>query len=324
MKNQDYIDELLGKYFAHEYLTDEQQNEVKIWIENHPEDFKRLDALMNLTDDRLRHEHIFDADKAWNKIAPQLKTRRNHRLRTLYLVSAVAATLVLAWLGISNWLTSSETNAYAYLSNQTGRIEKHLLPDSSEVMLFPDSEIKYLIAQTKGKRKVTLQGKAFFEVKKAKERPFTVDANQIKVEVTGTSFTVDARKEGPTSVEVRTGRVRVSTENQTVELRHNEKVKVDGRKIQKEIIVNPESAFGFISKILAVKEEKMEVVIQKIEEISGIKIEYDNRIGQNAITARLDLTQPETALNEIAFLCQCRIEQIDALHYRLYYDEDNP
>lgn len=323
MKNQDYTNELLGKYFAHEYLTDEQQNEVKIWIENHPEDFKRLDALMNMTDERLQQKHIFDADKAWNKIAPQLKTRQNHRLRTLYLVSAVAATLVLAWFGISNWLTPSETNAYAYLSNQTGRIERHLLPDSSEVMLFPDSEIKYLIAQTKGKRKVTLQGKAFFEVKKAKERPFTVDANQIKVEVTGTSFTVDARKEGLTSVEVRTGRVRVSTENQTVELRHNEKVKVDGRKIQKEIIADPEAAFGFMSKILSVREEKMEDVIQKIEEISGIQIEYDQRIGQNAITARLDLTQPAKALNEIAFLCQCRIEQIDSLHYRLY-DKDHP
>lgn len=323
MKNQDYIDELLGKYFAHETLTKNEQNDLNIWIKNNPEDFERLCSLMNLTDNKQEKEHLFDADKAWNRIVPQLKENQKRSIPVWTIITSVAATLVLAWLGIHSLRSTSDKDFYASLSNKSSQIESHLLPDSSKIILFPGSEIQYRIDPSKGKRKVALNGKAFFEVKKSHDRPFIIDAHQIQVEVVGTSFIIDASLDNQACVEVKTGHVRVSSDYHSVELRSNEKAEINGKRIQKGAIADSESTFGFVNKKLIFKDENIEKIIRDIEIVSGVKIEYAPSIGQNKITANLDLNNPKQAIEEIAFMCRCDIEQIDSLHYR-FRNKDNP
>lgn len=323
MKNQDYIDELLGKYFAHEHLTSEQQHTLEDWIKNNPEDFERIRTLMDFTDHKLHENHTFDVQRAWDKISPQLSERRHRNTRIWTFISAIAASIVLVWIGTRFFFNQNDPDKTIYLANRTNKIEKHLLPDSSEIILFPKSEVKCIVAQTQHDRKVKLKGKAFFEVKKANGRKFIVNTDNIKVEVMGTSFIVDASTSKTTTVQVRTGLVRVSDKEISVDLKQNEQVKISGRTIQKERITDAESTFGFANKILVLKEEQIENVIQQITEVTGIEIEIDDKIRHNAITARLDLNKPEEIINEIAFLCQCHYQQIDSSHYRLYY-EDNP
>lgn len=323
MKNQDYIDELLGKYFAREHMTDEQQKELDAWIKNNPEDFERIKSLMNYTENRLHENHTFDAQRAWDKISPQLSERRHRHMHIWTLVTAVAASVILVWLGTRMLFKTSDSENTIYIANRTNQIENHLLPDSSEIILFPKSEIKCLIAQSQQDRKVELKGKAFFEVKKANGRKFTVNANNVNVEVLGTSFVVDAYQNNSTMVQVRTGHVKVTSKDTSVELLQNEQVKFTGNKIQKERITNTDAVFGFVNLILVFKEEPIENVISQIKEVSGIEIEIGRNMRFNAITARLDLSQPEEAIREIAFLCQCHYEQTDSMHYRLF-DENNP
>lgn len=64
MRNQDYIDELLGKYFAKEYMTNEQLKELDDWIKNNQEDFERIKSLINYTENSLYENHTFDAQRA--------------------------------------------------------------------------------------------------------------------------------------------------------------------------------------------------------------------------------------------------------------------
>lgn len=80
---------------------------------------------------------------------------------------------------------------------QTGYGEKLdvQLDDGSTVTLNANSLLRWSEDWEKSKaRNVIIEGEAFFEVKKRDGIPFTVNANDVTVEVLGTSFNVDSRE----------------------------------------------------------------------------------------------------------------------------------
>lgn len=321
MKNQDYIDELLGRYFAQEELTDEQQKDLEDWKKTNPEEFSRLERFLKQADEVLRDKQVFDAGKAWEQVAPKLSERRQIRLVPHVWITAVAAVLVLAWFGLKAFWFGGQSDLLRY-ENQTARIATYLLPDSSEVMLFPGASVSCQIAQNEGERRVNLAGKAFFRVHRDVDRKFRVKAGDVAVEVLGTSFLVDASSVRETAVQVKSGRVRVSSGEANVELTVNEQVRVSGRSLKKNLISDPEETFGFVDLVLVFRDESVFQIVQKIERTSGIQIVLGPGVGENQITTRLDLNQIQTVIEELAYLCKCRYEQTDSLHYRLYYEQD--
>ena len=67
------------------------------------------------------------------------------------------------------------------------------LPDGSVVHLNSESKLSYPSFFDKDKRRVTLQGEAFFEVQKDPEHGFVISTpHETKIEVLGTSFNVEA------------------------------------------------------------------------------------------------------------------------------------
>ncbi len=75
------------------------------------------------------------------------------------------------------------------LSAGYGERKTFFLPDSSKVILNAGSEL-YYSNNFKDHRVVELTGEGYFEVKKDKEHPFSVQSKQFKVRVLGTSFSV--------------------------------------------------------------------------------------------------------------------------------------
>lgn len=72
------------------------------------------------------------------------------------------------------------------------------LPDGTRVWLNAASSIRFPAAFVGDKRVVEMTGEAYFEVKKDKSRPFYVRINnQAEVEVTGTSFNINAYDDEP-------------------------------------------------------------------------------------------------------------------------------
>lgn len=63
-----------------------------------------------------------------------------------------------------------------------------VLSDSTKVWLNSESQLKFPVAFGSEKREIYLEGEAFFEVAKDKQRPFIVYAGAQKVTVLGTSF----------------------------------------------------------------------------------------------------------------------------------------
>lgn len=319
MKNQDHINELLGRYFAKEKLSEEQQKDLKQWMEEHPEEFRKLQNLMTHTEKKLHEAPIFNAERAWEKVEPKLDSHRHRTLYTWKTITAIAASIVLILAGIQFWF-QKQAEAVRF-ENRTANLKNYLLPDSSEVILFPNSSVDCRFAQNDGPRKVQLNGKAFFQVKKSHGRKFQIKADEVLVEVVGTSFIVDASQNKKTLVQVRTGKVKVSSGSSEIELIKNEQVEIRSSRILMKRIDRPEQIFGFVQKKLVIQNESIDEVVRQIEMITGVQIRVEPAIGKNIITTQLELSRMDEVLQELSYLCKCQYEKTDDNHYRLYMND---
>ncbi len=90
-------------------------------------------------------------------------------------------------------ITTSEKYIYNTLSVPYGKKSQLILSDGTKIHLNSGSSVRYPAAFMKnGKRQVFLDGEAFFEVAKDKNRPFIVNSNEMNVRVLGTRFNVSS------------------------------------------------------------------------------------------------------------------------------------
>jgi len=119
-----------------------------------------------------------------------------------------------------NRIAAVPSAAYQTIRSGDVQMKKVFLPDSSVVFLNANSVIRFPQNFSKSERLFYLEeGEAFFEVKKDKSRPFVIHVNELKVQVLGTSFNINAYKElKDIKVTVSTGRVSVRDEASTSEI----------------------------------------------------------------------------------------------------------
>ena len=104
------------------------------------------------------------------------------------------------------------TEEYNKLTTPVGGEYSLVLSDGTKVFLNADSELKYPVEFSDGKRIVDLKGEAYFEVHKDSSRPFVVRMNGAEVTVLGTSFNVNTYgDDGQIYTTLVNGSVRVSS-----------------------------------------------------------------------------------------------------------------
>lgn len=225
-------DELLVKYLLRETRPDEDRK-VESWIaasEANRKQFAHMKLIWE-TSKNLAGTSTLDENEAWERFKKKvvsLPQKRPLKLWERYGWMKIAAVFVLlcgAWLVYNLMVNRNETlSAYQQPLNKT-------LPDGSEVTLNKNSVLSYSFAAEGGKRKVKLEnGEVFFKVAPDKQRPFIIQADEVSIEVLGTSFNVKHTEE-LTEIIVETGIVRVSEGSQSVELHKGEKVRVDQGKL---------------------------------------------------------------------------------------------
>lgn len=106
----------------------------------------------------------------------------------------VAAILILGILIGSAIVKFTNWSEPVYLTSiaPRGSISQILLPDSTLIYLNAGSEIKYKIGGIQKNREVILNGEAWFQVTKMKNKPFVVHTSTYDVKVLGTEFNVKA------------------------------------------------------------------------------------------------------------------------------------
>jgi ferric-dicitrate binding protein FerR (iron transport regulator) len=81
------------------------------------------------------------------------------------------------------------------ISSRQGMVSQFQLADGTRIWLNSGSELQFPSVFTGDFREVKLIGEAYFEVAKNRNQPFRVNAKELKVEVTGTSFDVASYRE---------------------------------------------------------------------------------------------------------------------------------
>lgn len=320
MNSKTDINELLAKHFANERLTASQQEELNEWISAHRDEYRRLQKLIGASVGKPKGIS-FDAERAWQKVEAQLEERSQKvipfRRKMLFWTSMAASLLIVLAVSVFYFSSASDEEMVRYAN--VGRTEQHcLLPDSSEVILYPEAVVTY--QHTDKGRLAQLEGKAFFQVKrKIHGVPFKVETNLLKVEVLGTSFLVDAAGKEQAAVFVKSGKVRVKTDESGAVLEANEKAEWKDGRLEVGIIEEPQALFGEAPVVLVFSATPLPDVVRDIENKTGVRIELEAGLEKNLITTRIESESAQDMVEELAFLCGCKYKTLtEGKHYRLY------
>lgn len=320
MNSKTDINELLARHFANERLTASQQEELNEWMATHRAEYVRLQKLTGAFATKQPGLH-FDAERAWQRMEPRLEERRPLTIpfrRRMLLFASVAASLLIV-LAVSVFYFSSAPDQDVVRYANAGHVEQHcLLPDSSEVVLYPKAVLTY--RHTDQGRLAHLEGKAFFHVKrKIHGVPFKVETDLLQVEVLGTSFLVDVARKEQAGVFVKSGKVRVQTDEDGAVIEANEQVEWKDGRLQAGVIENPQALFGDEPVVMTFSQTPVGEVVREIEARTGIRIEVETGLEKNLVTTRMEGESARDMVEELAFLCGCKYKTLtEGKHYLLY------
>jgi ferric-dicitrate binding protein FerR (iron transport regulator) len=187
------------------------------------------------------------------------------------------------------------------------------LSDGSVVYLNADTQLEYLVPFDVDKREVKLSGEAYFEVAKETGRPFSVIVDGVRIQVYGTTFTVNTRK-----------RERI----QTVLVKGS--IGIQGTNTGEEIIMTPGqlSLFSYTGELLELKEvntypyfawkdgkfifeeEELEYIMQTLSLWYDVDVVYqDDAIKHHLFTGHLKKYDDiDTILNAISQIISVNFE----------------
>lgn len=114
-------------------------------------------------------------------------------------IAAILIGLVLSFqFGVPGLDTNPQGFKYNEIVAKRGTKSKLILPDGSQVWLNSESKLSYGALFNDSIREVTLEGEAYFDIVKDKNRPFIVKTSAISIRVLGTAFNVKSYKQDPT------------------------------------------------------------------------------------------------------------------------------
>ena len=161
------------------------------------------------------------------------RVRNINNVSRWWRVAAVVAMVLMVGAGLGGYFWHPElslNNPSQIVKIQTG-VGEHstaVLPDGTEVALNAMTSVTYDCSMRNGKRQVSVEGEAYFDVAKDAEHPFVIDANQMEVTCLGTALNVrNYADEQTSSVVLVEGKVRVTTENGDLTMEPDSRVECD-------------------------------------------------------------------------------------------------
>lgn len=205
--------ELITKRLSGNMSGDDKEL-LETWLNESLENMNLFKELKKIWELSGKYESDFEPDV--NTAIERFKTRvassrpgKIFQLKSIFKVAAAVILIALAVVSVKLIIDSKENGSVTRFNSSSSAKAEFTLPDSSRVWLNKSSEISY-----KGDfsdRIVNLKGEAYFEVKKAGGKPFTIFTGTSKTIVLGTSFVIkDIQGSEEVEVVVMTGRVAFS------------------------------------------------------------------------------------------------------------------
>jgi len=200
--------------------------------------------------------------------------KRLFRKRMIQLAAVLIPFMFITSALFFNYQPAKEQKDFVVVVKPGNRAEV-TLPDQTKVWINSNSKLIYATGKN-NTREVKLIGEAFFKVFKDKTRPFIVLANNLQVEVLGTSFNIKARQ-GSDNIETSLveGSVKLygADLSQDYYLKPNEKaIYSNSMKSIKIEATDNEVETAWKDNKLKFKSERFIDVIEKLEDWYGVKI----------------------------------------------------
>lgn len=252
-------EELIQRFLFHEASADEIEI-LREWIKRDSENQKDFDQYKSIWQlvRRTYRDNEYDAQVAWKKLKRSILSSNDVlRPKRFYLqqLGKIAAIFILAFfsgiltLYFINNRPAKQNQEIAYTEHKVsyGSKSQLILPDGSKVWLNAGSKLRYSLQFNQAIREVYLEGEAFFDVSKNKNKPFLVKTTDVTIKVLGTAFNVKAYPDEKTiETSVQRGLVQVVSNmpsisgGQKVFLHANQKATFDkiATKIENAAVVN--------------------------------------------------------------------------------------
>lgn len=296
-KDPNEMEDIIIKYLMDDELTKQELEEFNQWVEV-PNNRALLTRIQQVWfQGGQSPEQI--KNQVWGELKSKVNDSTNHENIESTIIqpqwmrmARVAAVMVFAFfLGYMVHEYSQQPETVKEIVERM-IIEKHtqfgekktvFLPDGSAVKMNAGSYLTYPKSFEGDIREVTLEGEAFFDVKKNPNKPFIVHFNNLDVRVKGTSFNIRSYSdEAETQVAVKTGAVLVTSANGSAEFLLERSDILTNYKasesFQKNKINNEDLIFGWKDRRLVFEEASLVYVIGELERWYGVR--FDVKLDQ--------------------------------------------
>ena len=320
-------DILLARYFGGN-ASEKDINAIEQWIVTSPEHQAEFDAMTKLYA-QLGGIAFTDMPKPnakRNKAAfmAHINTATTNNTKSIQPVSksipfkrwmAVAASvIVIAVLSTMVWKTTTiGTPADIIVATQMN-IKQAILPDSTKIDLSENSKIVYSANFAKGKKSLTLEGEASFDVGHKGEGQLQVNAGETIIEDIGTVFQVKAYTDSNTiQVTVSQGQVHFYTKtNEGLVINANETGVYNKSTKQFKLLVPTAEVLAQTGLHVHFQSMKIKEVVDIISKAYKVNIRFAQAsIGDRQITVKFDGENLELVLQVIAETLEVNLEKDD-------------
>lgn len=235
------------KYILKKLMQDALTEEERIALQSSRRVTKEMERQWNNAPDAVESDRP-DEPSIWRNICKEVWQHDEGRNVVFYKIYSMVASilLVLGVAGTVYFALQDKANVPMYVvSSGIQNMESVSLPDGTKVQMGPGSRLTYPASFSGKTREIRLDGQAFFDVAKNREKPFIVHTEDMSVEALGTAFELFSyNMENKMEAILLNGKIKVSVENkETNQMKEyfvspDEKILVDRQtgKISKQIV----------------------------------------------------------------------------------------
>ncbi|MDR1746868.1 MAG: FecR domain-containing protein [Tannerella sp.] len=244
-----------------------------------------------VTGDAVRDEEIL-CTQLLERIRQSKNNTRAVFAQWLRYAGVAAAVAILVGLS-TYWAVSSQKsppiNYYSFITSE--EIATFYLPDSTKITLNKNSKLTFSNVYGVNVREVMLEGEAFFNVVKNREKTFVVSLDESRITVLGTAFNVKYRSGEPVlTTTLIEGAIQFETDGQSVKLKPNQQLvcNLSDHHINIDEVAS-EVATAWKDNVLKYKSIPFSELLDILEKRYGVTIRLANReLGTRIVTGGFD------------------------------------
>ena len=278
------MDKQLLQYFSGKLTVDEQLEFLQQVEKDKSlkKDFIKLQNMFGVSQLLPKEGDEKEGEKHLEAFNLKLKKRGQKRIfKQIIRYASIAAVLFASTFFIRLYLNDRPLDqSMNTLYVPAGQRAQITLQDGTEVWLNAQSTLRYPARFSGNKRKVEVEGEAYFIVVANKKKPFIVSAKQLHIEVIGTEFNVDSY---PNTDYVRTALVKGSlsihkTDDKanSVILKPNEQLPLKDNRMSMANISNPDHLL-WKNGVYSFNNERLIDILKKLECYYDITINVEDQ-----------------------------------------------